>query len=165
LTWADEQGIEFAVSVSADMSEALAAAVRRLPESAWSPYRTLRDLFSDDAARWRHFAVVTNLSDWGGERLLRWHREKQGTVEHGHGVIKRDLAAGATWPQARCPAPASAPTRPGGGSTSWPTTCSSCSRSKPCRPSFARCGPRRCAFVSSTSLAACSTAAVSSSCA
>lgn len=138
LTWADQQGIQFAVS--ADMSEALAKAVRRIPASAWSPYRTLRDkerteaeseerqwadvefipewsrnhkkhgepfryiairvrsrqreLFSDDDARWRHFAVVTNLHDWNGERLLRWHREKQGTVEHGHGVMKRDLAGG-----------------------------------------------------------------------
>lgn len=140
LTWADQQGIQFAVS--ADMSEALAKVVRRLQESAWSPYRTLRgqerteaeaeneerqwadvefipewsrnhkkhgepfryiairvrsrqrELFSDDSSRWRHFAVVTNLHDWDGERLLRWHREKQGTVEHGHGVIKCDLAGG-----------------------------------------------------------------------
>jgi len=138
LTWADQQGIQFAVS--ADMSEALSKAVKRLKESAWCPYRTLRaqecaepeaeerqwadvefipawtrnhkkqgetfryiairvrsrqrDLFSDDAARWRHFAVVTNLRDWDGERLLRWHREKQGSVEHGHGVIKCDLAGG-----------------------------------------------------------------------
>lgn len=29
-----------------------------------------------------------------GERLLRWHREKQGTVEYGHGVVKNDLAGG-----------------------------------------------------------------------
>jgi hypothetical protein len=138
LSWAEQQGIKFAVS--ADMSEALATAIGQLPESAWSPYRTLRaaeradaqreerqwadvefipqwsrnhkkhgdtfryiairvrsrqrDLFSDDTARWRHFAVVTNLGDWDGERLLRWHREKQGTVEHAHGVIKRDLAGG-----------------------------------------------------------------------
>ena len=53
-----------------------------------------RDLFSDDSARWRHFAVVTNLHDWDGERRLRWHREKQGCVEHGHGVIKGDLGGG-----------------------------------------------------------------------
>ena len=37
LTWADAAGIEFAVS--ADMSEALSAEVRSLPESAWKPYR------------------------------------------------------------------------------------------------------------------------------
>ena len=48
---------------------------------------------------WRHFAVVTNM-DWDGERLLRWHREKQGTVEHAHGVLKNELAAG-TLPASR----------------------------------------------------------------
>jgi len=31
---------------------------------------------------------------WEGERLLRWHREKQGTVEHAHGVMKGELAGG-----------------------------------------------------------------------
>jgi hypothetical protein len=122
------------------MSEALARAIRRLPESAWAPYRTLRgkepvdaqrherqwaeveflpdwarnhkksgvtfrtiairirdrqrDLFTDDATTWRHFAVVTNMLDWDGQRLLRWHREKQGTVEQAHDVIKGDLAGG-----------------------------------------------------------------------
>ena len=52
-----------------------------------------RDLFEDDDVRWRHFAVVTNM-DWQGDRLLRWQREKQGTVEHGHGVLKGELAGG-----------------------------------------------------------------------
>ncbi len=143
LTWADQHGIQFAVS--ADRSEPLTRAIGRLPESAWAPYRTLRgrerpeaqteerqwaeveflpewgrnhkkhgatfrylairvrsrqrELYTDDHARWRHFAVVTNLS-WDGERLLRWHREKQGTVEHAHRVIKGDLAGG-TLPSAR----------------------------------------------------------------
>jgi hypothetical protein len=52
-----------------------------------------RDLLTEDGERWRHFAIVTNM-DWAGERLLRWHREKQGTVEHAHGVIKNELAGG-----------------------------------------------------------------------
>jgi hypothetical protein len=52
-----------------------------------------RDLLVPDDQRWVHFAVVTNMS-WEGERLLRWHREKQGTVEHAHGVLKNDLAGG-----------------------------------------------------------------------
>lgn len=43
-----------------------------------------------EASTWRHFAVVTNMS-WDGARLLRWQREKQGTVEFGHGVVKNDL--------------------------------------------------------------------------
>lgn len=51
-----------------------------------------RDLLEVDPA-WRHFAVVTNMA-WSGDRLLRWHREKQGTVEQGHGVMKNDLGGG-----------------------------------------------------------------------
>jgi hypothetical protein len=52
-----------------------------------------RDLFETEELTWRHFAVVTNM-DWNGERLLRWQREKQGTVEYGHSVVKNDLAGG-----------------------------------------------------------------------
>ena len=52
-----------------------------------------RDLFESDHERWRFFAVVTNMK-WEGERLLRWQREKQGTVEHAHGVMKGELAGG-----------------------------------------------------------------------
>jgi hypothetical protein len=134
LSWLADQQIEFAVS--ADMSKALLAAVTRIAESDWKPYRTLkdgppeeerewaevpdfvpswrrnqrksgeplryvairvrgrqRDLLTEDGERWRHFAVVTNM-DWAGERLLRWQREKQGTVEHAHGVLKGELAGG-----------------------------------------------------------------------
>lgn len=134
LTWADEVGIQFAVS--ADMSEALAGKVQAIHDHEWKPYASLdpraskdeerqwtevvdfipgwarnykqgtkplryiairvrsrqRDLLEGDAS-WRHFAVVTNM-DWQGERLLRWHREKQGTVEQGHGVMKNDLGGG-----------------------------------------------------------------------
>lgn len=139
LSWADDQGIDFAVS--ADMSQSLAEIVRALPEDGWQPYPTLRrdgsehpmpseerqwaevpgfvpewkrnrkkdgepfryiairvrsrqrDLLEDDETRWRHFAVVTNMK-WAGQRLLRWQREKQGTVEHGHDIMKRELAGG-----------------------------------------------------------------------
>jgi hypothetical protein len=59
-----------------------------------------QDLFASPDSQWRHFAVVTNNYDWNGERLLRWHREKQGTVEHGHGTTRHDLA-GAVMPCAR----------------------------------------------------------------
>ena len=51
------------------------------------------ELFEEDEVSWRHFSVVTNMK-WRGDRLLRWHREKQGTVEHGHGVLKSDLGGG-----------------------------------------------------------------------
>jgi hypothetical protein len=52
-----------------------------------------RPMFDDENRAWRHFAVVTNL-DWAGDRVVRWHREKQGTVEHVHSILKNDLGGG-----------------------------------------------------------------------
>jgi hypothetical protein len=49
-------------------------------------------LFNDGTDR-RHHAVVTNL-DWDGVKLLNWHREKAGTVEHVHDEVKNALAGG-----------------------------------------------------------------------
>jgi hypothetical protein len=51
------------------------------------------ELFAD-GTEVKHFAVVTN--DWGrdGGALLRWHREKCGTVEKVHDVLKNELGAG-----------------------------------------------------------------------
>ncbi len=49
-------------------------------------------LFANGSDR-HHHAVVTNL-DWAGGRLLNWHREKAGTVEHVHDEIKNGLAGG-----------------------------------------------------------------------
>jgi len=138
LIWLHEQGIEFAVSVP--ITSGIAEAIKRLPESAWKPYRSFQelcgskkcaeerewaevvdyipewqfnykkygqsfrylairvrsrqgDLFVKPEEQWRYYAVVSNM-DWHGERLLRWHREKQGTVEHGHDTLKNGLAAG-----------------------------------------------------------------------
>ena len=51
------------------------------------------ELFSGGNA-YRYYAVVTNNWEWGGERLLQWHREKCGTVEKVFDVLKNDLAAG-----------------------------------------------------------------------
>lgn len=52
-------------------------------------------LFADGTDR-RHHAVVTNLeaSGWRGDRLLQWHREKAGTVEHLHDEVKNWLGGG-----------------------------------------------------------------------
>jgi hypothetical protein len=49
-------------------------------------------LFADGSDR-RHYAVATNL-DYRGDRLLNWHREKAGTVEHLHDELKNALGAG-----------------------------------------------------------------------
>lgn len=51
------------------------------------------DLFADGAEA-KHFAVVTNVWDWDTRRLLEWHREKAGTIEGIHDVLKNELAAG-----------------------------------------------------------------------
>lgn len=50
------------------------------------------ELFADGSDR-RHYAVLTNL-DYRGDRLLDWHREKAGTVEHLHDEIKNGLGGG-----------------------------------------------------------------------
>lgn len=51
------------------------------------------ELFAD-GRRVQHFAVVTNRAG-DGLALLQWHREKAGTVEHTHHVLKNELAAAA----------------------------------------------------------------------
>ena len=49
-------------------------------------------LFGDGSDR-HHHAVITNL-DWDGAKLLNWHREKAGTIEHVHDEIKNALGGG-----------------------------------------------------------------------
>jgi len=50
------------------------------------------ELFADGSAV-KHFAVITNL-EWPAAKLLQWHREKAGTIEGVHDVLKNELAAG-----------------------------------------------------------------------
>jgi hypothetical protein len=49
-------------------------------------------LFADGSDR-HHHALLTNL-DWEGSRLLNWHREKAGTIEHVHDEVKNALGGG-----------------------------------------------------------------------
>jgi Transposase DDE domain group 1 len=51
------------------------------------------ELFEDGSAV-RHFAVVSNRCELTAERLIEWHREKAGTVEMVHDVLKNDLGGG-----------------------------------------------------------------------
>jgi DDE family transposase len=47
-----------------------------------------------DGSESKHFAVVTNVWDWKPRRLLEWHREKAGSIEAVHDILKNELAAG-----------------------------------------------------------------------
>jgi hypothetical protein len=47
-----------------------------------------------DGNEMKHFAIVSNDWETGGQELLEWHRGKAGTIEHAHLVLKDDLAAG-----------------------------------------------------------------------
>lgn len=49
-------------------------------------------LFADGSDR-HHHAVLSNLN-WNGAKLLNWHREKAGTVEHVHDEVKNALGGG-----------------------------------------------------------------------
>jgi hypothetical protein len=51
------------------------------------------NLFAD-GSKVKHFAVVTNIDKWKPSRLIEWHREKAGTIEGVHDVLKNELAAG-----------------------------------------------------------------------
>jgi hypothetical protein len=51
------------------------------------------NLFAD-GSRVKHFAVVTNIGEWKAGRLIEWHREKAGSIEAVHDVLKNELAAG-----------------------------------------------------------------------
>lgn len=50
-----------------------------------------REVFEDPPAK--YVAVVTNRWKVEGNELINWHREKCGTVEHLHDLLKNDLAA------------------------------------------------------------------------
>jgi hypothetical protein len=51
------------------------------------------DLF-DDGAVVKHFAVMSNMWAVPAPRLIEWHREKAGTIEGVHDVLKNELGAG-----------------------------------------------------------------------
>ena len=51
------------------------------------------ELFADGSQA-KHYAVATNEWDWKPPRLLTWHRQKAGSIEALHDVLKNELAAG-----------------------------------------------------------------------
>src|SRR4029077_13214872 len=51
------------------------------------------ELFAD-GSEVKHFVVASNQWEWDAARLLEWQREKAGTIEALHHVLKNELAAG-----------------------------------------------------------------------
>jgi hypothetical protein len=51
------------------------------------------ELFADGAEA-RYFAIATNQWEWSAKKLLNWHREKAGSIEALHDVLKNELSAG-----------------------------------------------------------------------
>jgi hypothetical protein len=47
-----------------------------------------------DGKLYKYFGVVTNRWDYDVKRLLEWQREKAGSIEAAHDVLKNELAAG-----------------------------------------------------------------------
>ncbi len=47
-----------------------------------------------DTSAYKLRAIVTNLLDWDGDRVIRWHRERCGRSEQAHDVLKNELAGG-----------------------------------------------------------------------
>jgi len=51
------------------------------------------ELFADGRL-YKYFAVITNRWDYDAKRLLEWQREKAGSIEAAHDILKNELAAG-----------------------------------------------------------------------
>ena len=83
--WAEVEFIPSASSVKRDMKPDRYLAIRVRP---WQG-----ELFSDGHS-YHYYAVVTNRWEMEGEELLRWQRERCGSVEKVHDVVKNDLAGG-----------------------------------------------------------------------
>jgi hypothetical protein len=56
--------------------------------------RQRQEEFFADGSKVKHFAIVSNLWEWKAGRLIQWHREKAGTIEGVHDVVKNELAGG-----------------------------------------------------------------------
>lgn len=51
------------------------------------------ELFADGSSV-KHFAIVSNIWEWEPGKLIDWHRQKAGTIEHVNDILKNELAAG-----------------------------------------------------------------------
>ncbi len=83
--WAEVPFVPSEASESRDREPLRYVAVRVRPRQG--------ELFADGTPV-THVAVLSNVWEWDGARLLQWHREKAGTIEHVHDVVKHELAGG-----------------------------------------------------------------------
>jgi hypothetical protein len=86
MPWTSAQG-----SKKSMRSRMLRTLVTRKSEEQW-------ELFQDNAHEAvktadRYEVIVTSM-DWQGDRLILWHYERGGSIEHTHDRIKNDLAGG-----------------------------------------------------------------------
>lgn len=56
--------------------------------------RARQDGLFEDGAKAKHFAVLSNMAERKGGRLIEWPREKAGTIEGVHDVLKNELSDG-----------------------------------------------------------------------
>jgi hypothetical protein len=98
--WKVEKGKAGTDGVVREWAEVPYVPAREYEKKDSRPYRYLAirvrrqqgELFADGSAV-RHFAVVTNLWEMEGQKLLEWQRGKAGTVEQVHHILVSDLAA------------------------------------------------------------------------
>ncbi|MGC2049433.1 MAG: IS1380 family transposase [Gallionella sp.] len=83
--WAEVEFIPSDASVKKNLKPDRYLAIRVRP---WQT-----ELFADGKS-YHYYAVVTNRWEMEGEELLRWQRERCGSVEKVHDVVKNDLAGG-----------------------------------------------------------------------
>ncbi len=65
--------------------------ITRKVEHQWELFK--KEFQSKVEEKDRYEMIVTNM-DWQGDKLIRWHYERGGTIEHIHDRIKNDLAGG-----------------------------------------------------------------------
>lgn len=83
--WAEVEFVPSAPSVKKHMKPDRYLAIRV------RPYQ--KELFNDGNP-YHYYAIVSNMWSWDGERLIRWQRERCGTIEKTNDVLKNDLGAG-----------------------------------------------------------------------
>jgi hypothetical protein len=84
-SWAEVEFIPSKPSVKKGRPPDRYLAIRVVPKQG--------ELFSD-GERVKYFAVVTNDWERDGKEIIEWHRQKAGTIEKVHDVLKNDLGAG-----------------------------------------------------------------------